>query len=195
MLKEYQTETGDVLMVSEDGKVYHDGYELARTMRGKYLRVSFKGHSYTIHRLVASCYIQDLKRKDKKYHVHHKDENPLNNSIDNLVILTEQEHQKLHHQKYSTTKKCVVCGKEFTPHKTKRLRAKVCSPKCQAKFASAWGEKCRKPIKQYTLQGEYIKTWESMTEIENVFNCFASNICKCCKGQIKSYKGYIWKYA
>lgn len=156
-------------MVSEDGKVYHDGYELARTMRGKYLRVSFKGHSYTIHRLVASCYIQDLKRKDKKYHVHH--------------------------QKYSTTKKCVVCGKEFTPHKTKRLRAKVCSPKCQAKFASAWGEKCRKPIKQYTLQGEYIKTWESMTEIENVFNCFASNICKCCKGQIKSYKGYIWKYA
>lgn len=28
------------------------------------------------------------------------------------------------------TKRCEICGIEFTPHKTKRKRAKTCSPAC-----------------------------------------------------------------
>ena len=40
--------------------------------------------------------------------VHHKDENPLNNDIDNLEIKLLGEHQKEHSQKYHD--KWVVCG-------------------------------------------------------------------------------------
>lgn len=41
-------------------------------------------------------------------------------------------HSKLHNQKHPLTKACVVCGKLFTPHPTKRERAKTCSPSCRS---------------------------------------------------------------
>ena len=38
-----------------------------------------------------------LGRKLKKYEVvHHKDENKLNNSIENLQLMTKKEHDRLH---------------------------------------------------------------------------------------------------
>lgn len=42
-------------------------------------------------------------------------------------------HSKHHNQKHSITKACAVCGKDFTPHPTKRARAVTCSPECFAK--------------------------------------------------------------
>lgn len=41
-------------------------------------------------------------------------------------------HSILHNQKHALTKACEVCGKQFTPHPTKRERAKTCSPACRA---------------------------------------------------------------
>ncbi len=32
----------------------------------------------------------------KGYEVHHKDGNKLNNSLDNLVVLTKSEHSRIH---------------------------------------------------------------------------------------------------
>lgn len=50
-----------------------------------------------------------------------------------------------------------------------------------------------KRVFQYTLDGEFVKEWESMSEAER--NGFlTSGICQCCKGKRKSYKGYIWSY-
>lgn len=46
--------------------------------------------------------------------VHHIDENPENNNIDNLVILTKSEHCRLHRQKYfNKVVTCEVCKKKF----------------------------------------------------------------------------------
>ena len=50
-----------------------------------------------------------------------------------------------------------------------------------------------KPVLQYTLDGEFIREWESTAECgRNGFN--KSNVCKCCNGKLPHYKGYIWKY-
>lgn len=46
-------------------------------------------------------------------------------------------HSKLHNQRHPLTKQCTVCGAEFTPHPTKRDRAKTCSGQCRAKAISA----------------------------------------------------------
>lgn len=49
--------------------------------------------------------------------VHHKDGNPLNNNIDNLEVLTAEEHAALHGEQntkyYDRMVTCPWCGKEF----------------------------------------------------------------------------------
>jgi ribosomal protein L34 len=61
--------------------------------------------------------------------VHHKNHNRLDNRPENLEVVTSAEHG-LRHTVHPTTKACAVCGETFTPHKTKRLRAKTCGPAC-----------------------------------------------------------------
>lgn len=50
-----------------------------------------------------------------------------------------------------------------------------------------------KRVCQYTIDGEYIKTWESATEVASELGLFASNINGCCNGALKTYGGFIWK--
>lgn len=46
--------------------------------------------------------------------VHHKDKNPLNNDITNLVVMKHSDHTREHMTKYfDTTAVCGWCGKEF----------------------------------------------------------------------------------
>lgn len=71
------------------------------------------------------------------YLVHHKDDNPLNNNIDNLELVTPSQHGKMHKngrhlrqyrdsEKYSHT--CQHCGKEYRTFR--KNRTKFCSQEC-----------------------------------------------------------------
>lgn len=51
-----------------------------------------------------------------------------------------------------------------------------------------------KPVSQFTLKGEFIKTYSSIMEAERETGIYNSNINKCCKGKRKTTGGYIWKY-
>lgn len=54
-----------------------------------------------------------LDRKlEKNEHVHHKDGNSLNNSLDNLVVLGTDKHRKLHGDAIWSNKFecCIICG-------------------------------------------------------------------------------------
>ena len=62
--------------------------------------------------------------------VHHLNGNPLDNRIENLVVLTVNKHLRLHKRIYPDIKRCVVCGREFTVNHRKRKRNKCCSPEC-----------------------------------------------------------------
>ena len=52
----------------------------------------------------------------------------------------------------------------------------------------------RRPVQQYSLSGEYIRTWESAIDVTKELNIANQNIMKVCKGQRKSAGGYVWKY-
>ena len=54
--------------------------------------------------------------------------------------------------------------------------------------------KLSKPVLQYTLDGEFVREWESATQAEREGGFHQANICMCCKGKIKKYKGFIWRY-
>lgn len=184
------------IQVSDNGHVYLNGKEKRpRTVGDGYKVVTINGKTYSIHRLVASAFIQPLDFKDRSIQVHHIDENKSNNNLSNLKVMTLEEHCKLHQQIYPLTKFCEICGKEYTPNPTKRKRAKTCSPECALKLKKIKAANKRRPINQYDLNGVLIKVWESGTKIREETGYFDSNINKCCNGHIHSYKGYIWKYA
>ena len=69
--------------------------------------------------------------------VHHKNGDKRDNRIENLEIVTPKQHAVEHGQwKYPTSKPCAMCGVTFTPHPTKRKRAKTCSRSCRYALAS-----------------------------------------------------------
>lgn len=48
----------------------------------------------------------------------------------------------------------------------------------------------KKRILQYDLEGNFIKEWETVSEVLRLFN----NVSKALKGKYKTCGGYIWKY-
>ena len=49
-----------------------------------------------------------------------------------------------------------------------------------------------KPVYQYTLNGEFVKKWESLKEASDYYN--GGHITSVCQGERKSTKGYKWSY-
>lgn len=194
--RELTLSNGKKIIVCDDGKIFNSEHKEIFIQIDKFGYCSFfiNGKHFLVHRIVAKAFLPDYEER-RTLQVHHIDFNKQNNALSNLVCMEIKDHQKLHKQKYSYTRICVVCGKKFTPLPTKRNRTKTCSPECTLKLEKQIAQKrCRK-INQYSLDGVFIKTWDSGIDIYNNLGFFSSNIAKCCKSIIRSYKGYVWKYA
>ncbi len=67
---------------------------------------------------------------------------------------------------------------------------------CDRKYNDNYGtrnERMSKPVFQLTKTGELVREWSSIQEAgRNGFN--NGNIVSCCRGKLKSYKGFIWRY-
>lgn len=50
-------------------------------------------------------------------------------------------------------------------------------------------------INQLSLDGQFIKEWNSAHEIERELGFSKGHIIKCCKGRYKKMYGYLWEYA
>ena len=92
------------------------------------LRVGNSGMVY-LHRHVASIHANRWVSIGEV--VHHIDTDKLNNSSDNLQILSELEHQHIHHPPVPPIT-CCNCSTSFIPDKPS---SKYCSPKCSTDSA------------------------------------------------------------
>lgn len=62
---------------------------------------------------------------------------------------------------------------------------------CDASYNKTYSN--GRKVVQYTLDGELVKVWDSVAEIEK--NGYTrSHLYYCLNGMKKQYKGYIWKY-
>lgn len=194
--KKLKLSNGKEIIVRDDGKIFsleHHEYTIQVDNFG-YCAISFNRKRFLVHRLVAEAFLPDY-RNERTLQVHHKDFNKSNNAVSNLVCMEMKDHQKLHKQKYSYTKKCAVCGKEFTPLPTKRNRTKTCSPECDAIMVKESAQRRYRKINQFTLDGKFVKQWPSARNIQNETVFFESAINKCCHHKIRSYKKSKWEYA
>ena len=55
--------------------------------------------------------------------------------------------------------------------------------------------KARKPVNQYDLQGNFIKTFTGIREAGATLGIKSGHISSCCKGERKTIGGYKWRYA
>lgn len=54
--------------------------------------------------------------------------------------------------------------------------------------------KLSKEVEQYDLQNNLIKVYDSANEVKRITGFSQGHISECCRGEMKTYKGYIWKY-
>lgn len=50
------------------------------------------------------------------------------------------------------------------------------------------------PVCQYSLNGDFVKEWNSATDVESELGIYHNHITQCCKGRQKTAGGFIWKY-
>lgn len=99
-----------------------------------------KWHSKSYARYLMEQYLGRELNKDEE--VHHKDENKLNDVIENLEVKNSTKHRKDHFTKPSTYENCYICGKQIeitSRRKGNHYGAKhqdkwFCSRKCSGIF-------------------------------------------------------------
>lgn len=105
-----------------------------------------------------------IPNPENKPQINHKDGNKLNLKLSNLEWNTSSENTQHAYNNGLT-----------------RLKTGANSPNAI-------------PIDQYTKDGEFIKMWGGATCVLNELGINKSNIIQCCKGNVKSAGGYVWKY-
>lgn len=125
-----------------------------------------KHKKYKISRLVAQTFISNPAHLSV---VNHKDENKLNNCVDNLEWCTQKYNVnysiKRHPQRWTTLKKKLI----------------------------AENKKQQKPIACIDETGKMVKTFSSLHEAERKFHIPCSNISSCLHHRLKTAGGYRWK--
>ena len=102
-------------------KVQIDGLKFSRNKCGHHT-TNISLHRYII--LKALGYVPD------GFDIHHKNFDKDDNLLENLEILTHNEHRKLHHDTDLVEFICQECGNKFLGPKSGRSMYKFCSKKC-----------------------------------------------------------------
>lgn len=122
------------------------------------------------HRLVAKAFIPN---PDGKPMVNHKDENKLNNSVDNLEWVTHVENCR-----YGTAIKRRVQHFDYSKRSVNNA----------GQIAA-----CSKPIAQFTKNGEFVRKWASASECARENGWAVSCIRRNCLGARPTAYGFVFK--
>ena len=139
-----------------------------------YKCVELSGRSTKVHIIIAMAFPEICGEWFEGCDVHHKDHNKLNNSPENLIVITRSRHLCEHSNEKdydSITKKALS-----TKHK---------------RYPFGFQAKQVEQYKDETL----IHTYNSIKEASELTGVAACSICNALRGRIKKAGGCVWKYA
>jgi len=191
--------------ITDDGRVWSKitNKWLKQCINSKgYLVVSLtksnKTYPKRIHRLVAEAFVPNPDNKPCVDHIIPISEGGTNEAS-NLRWVTQEENcnNPLSLINYSEAQKGKKLSDEtrekMAAFQKKRFEDKEERMKISEKMKGKLPANTRK-VHQYTLDGEFVKEWDSTRECgRNGF--YSSGVARCCRGEQKKHKGYIWKYA
>lgn len=156
--------------------IFHD---LKESGYVEVLLVKNKENRYRrVHQLVAEAFIPNPENKPQ---IDHIDGDRTNNRVENLRWCTPIENNN-------------------NPITLKRKAVSQIEP-AKEKWRKGCFDTIKKPIRQYSLSGNFIKEWESSASASrDLFGATMNNrraereISKCCRGEIRQAYGFIWIY-
>lgn len=164
--------------ISKDGEIYSTHLSTTPKVK-KSVKYKKSGYMYNeltnsegrkkflVHRLVAETYIPNPNNLTQ---VNHKNGVRTDNRLENLEWVSCSDNHKHAFR---------VLGKKAN---------KTNLGNTGGKSASA------KVVLQYDKEGNFIAEYAATTEAAEILNISAKTISKCALGNLKTYKGFIWKY-
>ncbi len=118
-------------------------------------------------------------------------------------VLSEETKKKISDSlvDYYSTHDNPFKGRHHTQETIEKLRKRTISEETRRKLrdshVSLFGKNnpSARPILQFTKDGEFVKSYEYASLAANELGADLSSIIKCCRGKIKSFHGFVWKYA
>lgn len=107
-------------------------------------------------------------------------------------VLTEEQKKALSEQRQGTN----ACGYGYFP--SDESKKKMSDAAKNRTFTKNTIEKManakKKIVYQYSLNGEYLNTFQSATDGAKATNTNIGNLCACCRNVVKQANGYFWSY-
>lgn len=135
-----------------------------------------KKKDFSVHRLIAQAFIPNPNNLPQ---VNHKDENKQNNMI------WVNEDGSIDYNK-SNLEWCDAIYNNNYGSRKERIKPWL-------GMSGGKHPKSRR-IEQYTKEEEYIRAWDSISDIERELGFNGAHICSCANKKRKSANGFIWKY-
>ena len=132
--------------------------------RGKYLSLSLSNKTKKTKYIHVLVWEAFVGPVPDGYDVHHINHNTKDNRLENLCLIDKHTHITMH------------LNEHF--EKFRKLSVKARS----------------KPIIQYTLDGKFIREWESQAEASRQCGIHFGSISNCCLGRSKTAGGFIWRF-
>lgn len=211
----YNEKTGKYLKGQENYKNHYFSYNIT-------LPDGSKKRLYA-HRLVADAFLKKPQDKNKNQ-INHIDGNKLNNKVDNLEWVTPQENSRHALESELRKFKHVYCFNKdkqlVAEYKTigeaslaVNISKSIIIQELQKEVKTLsggfyWSYEDiltstkdyqnlgkSKEVIQYDLNGKYINTYSSTGLAAKSIGGVHSHIGECCRGKLKQYKGFIWRYS
>lgn len=173
---------------------------LAQYLEKGYCKLSLSTHkksgsnSIRVHRLVYEAFIGYIP-KGKLFHIHHKDGDRKNNSVENLKLITIYEHNILHKRRHLVS--------PVTNESINVVRGNIGKSNNRINALIAYNKQIRpKNIVQKDMNGDIISIYNNGKEASDATGVCQRNILQVAsktpfndKGSVrKQAGGFIWEY-